>query len=409
MDRTYTVVANYGKGIINPVIDGLPPSGRLGPNYFKRIQGRLHLVIVAAAVADALPGRRMMEAIQNFLLAPKQGVPLVNNLLGSSIRFLQWSLTGRSPVDPADIPANGNATYTVDIPFVLDFFDRRSVSPKDGGVPVPFVSKGSLGITWAGAASFGTGLTIDPSTALYLDLIYGERHHVQVGERVTYEQVGVTTWQNFPMAPGMLTDSLLVPIDGSAAKAFSETSFNAISANEDGDPIHNNTIPDDLIQAFNTSMIDSNGSAMPTLGEAQTEAIPLVWSGRVNSSYSDRAYAVNGFSILGTVGSGNPSTQNYMVVNRRVLPADNADAAAQVNAAAPDVPIGTAQLGLAVAAQAGGDAAHSIVHVATHSKVPIAAAGQREGDTYARFMSRRVNATNLKAAALAAASKQPAK
>jgi hypothetical protein len=408
MDRTYTVVANYGAGIIQPVITGLPAQGRLGPNYFKRIQGRLHLVVLAAAVADALPGRRMMEAIQNFLLSPVQGIPLVNNLLGSSIRFLQWSITGKAPVDPSDVPANGNATFTVDIPFVLDFFDRRSISPKDGGVPCPFVSNGQLGITWAGSAAFGTGLTIQAGTKLYLDLVYGERSHVQVGERVTYEQVGVTTWQNFPMAPGQLTDSLLVPLDGSAGKAFTENSIAQLAMNEDGDPIHNQTIPDDLIGAFNTEMVDANASNLPTLDQPQTELIPLIWPGRKNSSYSDRAYAVNAFSVLAVLGSGNPPTNNYLVINRRILPADNQDAAAQVHAAAPDVSIGSAQLGLAVAAQAPADAAHSIVHVATHSKVPIMAAGN-EGSVYARFGSRRVNATNLKAAALAAASKQPAK
>ncbi len=407
MDRTYSVNANYGAGQVAPVINGIPNQGRLGPNYVKRLDCRLHLVLVQAAVAVAVPGRRMMEAIQRFNLNPVSGLPVVNNMKGFSLRAMQWPLTGKAPLDPADIAANpggGGLTTTVDIPFTIYIEDDRALDSKDGGLPSSFLGRGAVNISWAATGYFGTGVTIDDdATTLYIDFIYGERFDVSVGERVTYEEIGVTTWQNQPLAPGQLTDLMILPNDGADGKAFDETSFASLSANEDGDPIHNNTVPDDIIDSFNHVMIQDTLGAVPTLDAAQTEFIPIIWAGKVNADMGDRAYAASAFSVLGTIGAGAPLTNDYVFVARRILPADASDAANQINAAAPDVSVGAAQLGLQVAAQASPDAAHNLVKVATDSQVPISHAGMK-GAIFARFMRRKVNPTNLKAAAMAAAS-----
>lgn len=406
MDRIFPVTAPYGAGTINPTITGIPPRGRLGPNYFKRLDGRLKLVIDQAAVALAIDGRRMMEAIQRLTLTPAGGgTPLINNLRGSTIRFLQWPLTRRAPLDPADIAANpGGAGLqtTVEIPFTLYFEDPRALDEKDGGVPTPFIAGGALTVAWQIASYFGTGNTINAASALYVDFVYGERFDVSIGERVTYEEVGVTTWENQAVPPGQLTDQLLVPISGAPSIAFDDTSFATLTTNEDGDGIFQNVPPGDAIDSFNHAMISDALGQMPALDAAQTEAIPLIWPGAQNYTMGDRAYAASGFNILATVGAGNPDTRSYVYAQRRVLDADNTNGAQQINAAAPDVSVGAAQLGLQLATRLPPDAGHNLVKVATDSQVPITHAGPK-GAIFGRFMRRVVNPTNIKAAAMEAA------
>jgi hypothetical protein len=402
-DRTFTVSGAFGSGVVNPIVTGIPANGRLGPKYIKRIQARLHLVLVCAGANAMLPGRRMMEAIQSLSVNPVSGLPMANALSGWAWRMFQLSLTGRSPLDPADVPANTNATVTMDIPFVIPYQDRRALSHKDGGVPTPFLAKGAINLNWQGAAYFGASVTIDDATKLYLDFVHGERFDVDVGERVTYEAVGVSTFQNLPLVPGQITDAILIPTDGAAAKAFDENSFSTISFDEDGDPVHSNTVPDDLIDAYNEAMVSDSLSLLPTLDAATTEFIPLVWPGAYGYTMGDRAYAASQFNLLATVGSGAPDTDNYQVLIRRILPADVSDAAVQVNAAAPDVSVGAAQLGFQVAGKLAPNEAHHLVKPATDSEVPLTAANDKKQAIYGRFMRREVSPTNIKAAAEAVA------
>lgn len=398
MERTITVAVPFGAGSISPVINGFPGRGRYGANYLKRIEGRLELVTLHAAASAALPGRRMIEAIQSLNVTPAGGgVPLVNNLNGQSIRWVQWPLTLRAPEDPADVPANADDTITSIIKFTLNFADPRARQHKDGAVPMQFVADGDTSVNFKGAsATLGAGITIEDDTVLYLTYVYEERMDCDVGERVTYEMVGLTTIQNMPFPPGMLTDLLLTPKDGSDAKALDENSFTAITFDEDGDRIHSNTKPNVIIDAYDKTMVTDQASDLPQMDAAQTEFIPLVWPGRDNSDMGDRAIASGGFNLLATAGSGDPEPRNLQFVARRVVKADITDSAKQISSADPNITEGEAALGLQVAAKLPDDQAANVIRPATNSKVPLHG---DKGAIYGDFMRRQVAPAALKAVA----------
>src|SRR4051812_36699528 len=103
MDRQQTFAVDYSAGSVQPVINGLPKRGRLGPYYLKRIDFRLAFSLTSAASALAVQGRRIIEAISTIDLRPKEGLPLLNSLHAQTMRMMQWSVWGKQPVDPADI------------------------------------------------------------------------------------------------------------------------------------------------------------------------------------------------------------------------------------------------------------------------------------------------------------------
>lgn len=405
MDRAQTFNIPYGQA--QAVINGLGGRGQNGPNYIKRLDCNLALVLVSAGSAVMVPGRRMIEALNTMDVRPVSGLPMVNTMHAQSLRMIQWNLFGKPPLDPPDLPANaGVGPFLFNIPFSIPFCDQRRKELRDGGVPLKFYVDGNTTLSWQGAAFFGAGVTIDPSTQISITPIYEERYETDIGERVAYEEVAVTGWDSQPIPPGLLTDALLVPIDGSAAKALTVNSFSQISSNEDGDRISINQTPDNLIRAYNRNMTWGEADALPQLYDAQTEFIPLVWLGKVAADYGDVAISASKFEIQATVGSDNPLTNNYRIVVRRVLPADVADMATQVSSASPDVDSGTATLGLQIAnrvAQTDPDRAHQLVKHDTSSSVPLAAEHSTKAAVYGRFLGRTAKPGNLKAVAMAAA------
>jgi hypothetical protein len=405
MDRTYQIQAAYQVGgVVAPVIQGLPRRGANGPNYLTRVQGKITLVLTTTGTNTAVPGKRLWEALQSLQLKPKSGLPSINNLLGQSIRAFQWSQTRRAPLDPPMLPANAAAgTYTFYIPFTMNFADKRCSGKEDGALPLGMYADGAVNVSWVGSGYFGSGITISTATTLTLTFCYQERMQetggeVDLGERVVFEQIGVNTFQHQPIDPGMLTDLLLAPIDGTSSKAFAENSFSAISLNADSTAVHTNTIPDDVIICYNNDMIQDSSSDLPTLDQNVTEFIPLQWPGQNGNDMGDYLYSSGKFDFFPTVGAGAPTPSNYNFLARRILKSDPSDLADQVHAAVPDVAAGTAQAGLAIANSLAPNAAHGIIRPNTNSTTALPTTSVK-GAVYGQFMSRKCRTANLSAAA----------
>lgn len=351
-------------------LQALPTEGKRGPFYVNRIVGRLNLVWAAAAVSNAVTGRRMLEVISSMTLGSQKSAVGVENLSGAGIRWLQRALTGRAPIDPADQAANGNATITRQIKFVLNFADPRAENPGDGAIPAGYLQRGRVQVQWAPNGLFGTGNVIDAATFLDLLFEYEElEDETRAASRVLYRQAGFERYLNGSLQPGVITDLLLVPLDGATELASDD--FTTFIFREDGNTKIHEIDVDQLVDMFNADMV-LDGAGLATAPEdsatVQVEELPLIWPGW-SYKISKLPFAENAFGYTMGQGAGAPAVNTIQFVERRILPNTDADIVAQVASCGCDE--AKVRKALEVAARLPAEDAVKLVKWKTASKVPL--------------------------------------
>jgi hypothetical protein len=397
MDRTLTINVPYQAGAQTPAkIDGIPGDGKRGPLYLKKLLVRVNLVLLSASTSAAVTGRRQVEIIGNMLLKPKQGPAILENLSGAGLRWIQRTLTGRKPNDPADIAANSNATHTVSFVYEIPFADRRSKEKMDGAQPMAWLAEGSFVTTFAAANLFGTGQTIQSSSSVDYILCYDEMIEThQAGKRVQYSQVGLAKLLGDTIPAGAFTDVLLIPLNGGTNQA--ETDFADVRLDNDGDIIHQSTDPDAIVDAFNETMVYDVDSFCPLLSATQPEEFPLLWPGW-QYDMADVTVSTQRLRTYLEGGSAPPSSDARQYLIRRFVAQDTVDVANQV-AATSGKDAGTLAQGLDAANKLPPADAQHVVKIPTNSDVAIRGV---KAALWAPFLPRRVNPVALEAVAVAA-------
>lgn len=399
MNGMFPVTLSYvSGGPATHSLQPLPVSGPRGPYYVKGVMGRLHLEWTAAATSNAVAGRRMLEVLQSLTLGSAKAAVGVENLSGQAIRWLTRTLTGRAPVDAADQGANGNATITREIAFYIPFSDKRSLSPDDTAIPAGYLQRGRVAIQWVANNFFGTGNVITANTFLHLNFVLQElEDEVRASSRVLYRQIGFERYLNGAIQPGILTDLLLTPIDGSTELDVDD--FTTFVFRSDGTAVIQEIDVDELVDAFNKTMVqDGAGEAnAPELSAStQVEEVPLIWPGN-QYKLSKQHYAESSFSYNLNQGSSPKAVNTIMFLERRILPNTDADIVAQIASCGCDE--GKVRKALQVAASLPPDKAGDIVKFKTLSKVPIRGA---KAGRLAPFLPVRVDHERFEAIAAAA-------